>query len=352
MDNIDFASRISELRRERGLSQKELGDMLGVSNKAVSKWENGESLPKTSTMLKLAELLGIDGNELIGFEVKDSGGDNDLAELNTLKQENNALRSQLSAVHKKRKRSFIIIVCVCALCIIAVSIAAVCLEGGIKKSNKSITEAGQQGTKIVFDDITFLPVDALTNYIITNCDINFDSNDAKYADYYNTGGDKQKVLISCSEYSSYISVKAGGRTYYYIKNGSADTIKIEPAHISCIDLYNSSIADNSQSMYDDYSYIVKSYSYYDDDSEKFFDRFSEFYNNKPSAADKKITERYLGTSSRTVTVSLENTDDGYNEYIFDIGEFFKDDDGGVYFYDYVDTTSYPVEKELSKYVYR
>lgn len=43
MDNYEFAQRIVELRRQKGLSQKQLGEMLGVSNKAVSKWENGVS---------------------------------------------------------------------------------------------------------------------------------------------------------------------------------------------------------------------------------------------------------------------------------------------------------------------
>ena len=57
MDKNEFSERLLKLRREKGLSQKELGDLLGVSNKAISKWENGESMPKTETMLKLAELL-------------------------------------------------------------------------------------------------------------------------------------------------------------------------------------------------------------------------------------------------------------------------------------------------------
>ena len=67
MDKNEFSERLLKLRREKGLSQKELGDLLDVSNKAISKWENGEAMPKTETMLKLAELLGIYGNELLGI---------------------------------------------------------------------------------------------------------------------------------------------------------------------------------------------------------------------------------------------------------------------------------------------
>ena len=44
MDSIQIGTLISRLRREQGLTQKELASLLGVSDKAVSKWERGESL--------------------------------------------------------------------------------------------------------------------------------------------------------------------------------------------------------------------------------------------------------------------------------------------------------------------
>ncbi|MBQ8753130.1 MAG: helix-turn-helix transcriptional regulator, partial [Clostridia bacterium] len=47
MNDYDFGERLYRLRREKGLTQAELGALLGVSSKAVSKWENGVAYPRT-----------------------------------------------------------------------------------------------------------------------------------------------------------------------------------------------------------------------------------------------------------------------------------------------------------------
>lgn len=65
MANYELSNRIYELRTQRGLSQKELGAILGVSNKAVSKWETGTAIPKTETLIKLAEVFEISTEELL-----------------------------------------------------------------------------------------------------------------------------------------------------------------------------------------------------------------------------------------------------------------------------------------------
>ena len=58
MDYKAVGSQIARLRREKGLTQNDLGDRLGVSFQAVSKWERGETLPDTAILLDLAAALG------------------------------------------------------------------------------------------------------------------------------------------------------------------------------------------------------------------------------------------------------------------------------------------------------
>lgn len=65
MNDYDFGKKILELRTGLNLSQTELAEMLGVTNKAVSKWENGKSKPTTNVIRKLAALFKIDINELL-----------------------------------------------------------------------------------------------------------------------------------------------------------------------------------------------------------------------------------------------------------------------------------------------
>lgn len=63
-DENVFGRQVASLRRERGYSQFQLARLLHVSDKAVSKWENGGAKPRTSTMKKLAEMLDVDIGEL------------------------------------------------------------------------------------------------------------------------------------------------------------------------------------------------------------------------------------------------------------------------------------------------
>lgn len=57
MDSKLVGAQIAHLRKEKGLTQNDLGDRLGVSFQAVSKWERGETLPDTAILLDLANAL-------------------------------------------------------------------------------------------------------------------------------------------------------------------------------------------------------------------------------------------------------------------------------------------------------
>lgn len=68
LDKEKFGSFISELRKEKGYTQKQLAEQLFVSNKAVSKWETGMSIPDTALLVPLAQLLGVSVTELLMCE--------------------------------------------------------------------------------------------------------------------------------------------------------------------------------------------------------------------------------------------------------------------------------------------
>ncbi len=69
MDQEKIGEFISEKRKEKGLTQAELAEKLGITDRAVSKWERGKSLPDASIMLELCFILGITVNDLLSGEV-------------------------------------------------------------------------------------------------------------------------------------------------------------------------------------------------------------------------------------------------------------------------------------------
>lgn len=68
MNQIKIGKFIAELRKEKNLTQQQLGDRIGVSDKTVSKWETGRGLPELSTLKPLSDELGISINELLSGE--------------------------------------------------------------------------------------------------------------------------------------------------------------------------------------------------------------------------------------------------------------------------------------------
>ena len=61
----EFGAFICMLRKEKGLTQKELAEKLCLSDKAISKWETGASIPDTTMLIPLAEILGVTVTELL-----------------------------------------------------------------------------------------------------------------------------------------------------------------------------------------------------------------------------------------------------------------------------------------------
>lgn len=68
MDHQKTGFFIAALRREKGWTQKELAERLGVTDKAVSRWETGKGMPDVSLLKPLSETLGVSVNELLAGE--------------------------------------------------------------------------------------------------------------------------------------------------------------------------------------------------------------------------------------------------------------------------------------------
>ena len=68
MDQTKIGTFISKKRKERNLTQEKLAEKLGITDRAVSKWETGKSLPDASIMLDLCRILGITVNDLLSGE--------------------------------------------------------------------------------------------------------------------------------------------------------------------------------------------------------------------------------------------------------------------------------------------
>ena len=65
MTNKSMGDIICALRKEKGMTQKDLADMLNITDKAVSKWERNIAFPDTATIPKIAEIFGVSVEELM-----------------------------------------------------------------------------------------------------------------------------------------------------------------------------------------------------------------------------------------------------------------------------------------------
>lgn len=69
MDQIKIGKFIAQCRRNVNLTQIQLAEKMGITDRAISKWETGKSLPDSSIMLELCGTLGITVNDLLSGEV-------------------------------------------------------------------------------------------------------------------------------------------------------------------------------------------------------------------------------------------------------------------------------------------
>ena len=69
--DMTIGKRIGLLRRQKGMTQEELANAMGVSPQAVSKWENDQTCPDISALPKLSKLLGVSVDELLSGKTEE-----------------------------------------------------------------------------------------------------------------------------------------------------------------------------------------------------------------------------------------------------------------------------------------
>ena len=80
MDMIKTGSVLQELRKEKGLTQEQLADQLGVARRTVSRWETGNNMPDLDILVELADLYSVDLREILSGERKNEQMNEELKE--------------------------------------------------------------------------------------------------------------------------------------------------------------------------------------------------------------------------------------------------------------------------------
>ena len=118
MDQIKTGKFIAEIRRSQDLTQKQLAEILSISDKTVSKWECGKGLPEVSLMLPLCDALGISVNDLLSGER--------VSRMDYQKKAEENMMNLMKENAENRKKMIISVICglitviaVCALVVIA-----------------------------------------------------------------------------------------------------------------------------------------------------------------------------------------------------------------------------------------
>lgn len=130
MNLAEVGRFITELKKEQGLTQEQLGVKIGVTNKTISRWETGTYLPPADALLALSELYGVSINEILAGKRISEQEYKKVAEENlvqVMKASSFTLKDRIAFYKKKWLKDHIAHLCVYALCIIAEVITGILL---------------------------------------------------------------------------------------------------------------------------------------------------------------------------------------------------------------------------------
>ncbi len=128
---IKMGSFLAELRKENNLTQAELGEKLGVTNKTISRWETGTYMPPVEMLEELSHMYNMTINELLSGKKLSTEEYKEMAESNikeTLKASTFGLKEKHEFYKKKWLKDHTAIMVFIGLCIIAVFVAGAIMK--------------------------------------------------------------------------------------------------------------------------------------------------------------------------------------------------------------------------------
>ena len=128
MDLVKIGKFIAELRKEYKLTQEQLGEKIGVTNKTVSRWENGNYLPPVDILLAISQLFNVSINEILCGKRLSEENYKEAAETNlihTLESSSFSLKEKIDFYKSKWLKDHIAILVLVGVCIIGVMLAGI-----------------------------------------------------------------------------------------------------------------------------------------------------------------------------------------------------------------------------------
>ena len=204
MDN-KLGNIISELRNKKNLTQKELADKLGISDKAVSRWETGKSFPDLDMLFRISKFFNVSFENLLTARMVDDGTDDELMQ-DIIKEFND-----MNKKHSKRIKIILII-----LALVSIIFTAVIIFTNTYNRFK-VYQVGIESDD--FDGINGIYVetnikDTLTINTLGMRNVKIKDNDTISVDLYYKENDKEYIIqnyssldnIVFTNFQSYIKI--------------------------------------------------------------------------------------------------------------------------------------------------
>lgn len=214
MDNIKTGNLIRELRKEKGITQKDLADQLHITDRAVSKWERGLCAPDIALLEPLSQILGVKISDIIsGTKTADS------MDAETERKVNELLSYSEDELNKKTKsyKKTVIILSVTA-----------CLSLLLWVFNFFSPVIFQRGNPIPYISAA-MKIDEDSRYVQVDIDDTYDV-------YISVRGDKESLFYDLAYSKGMEFVEQAGSSYIF-SDGTNRLIISSEVYLSCFTVW-------------------------------------------------------------------------------------------------------------------